>query len=129
MVVVDTDVLSYIFKRHPAGAPFIDALEGRRLVVSFMTVAEIELGMVAAAWGDRLRHRMRRHLHRYEAVESNWEICRYWASVMQESASKGRPMSHEDGWIAATALYLRVPLATNNRRHFQHLDRIRLLVP
>ena len=98
-------------------------------MISFMTVAEIEHGMATAKWGERSRHRMRIHLGSYEVCESNPELCRLWGVVMGESASKGRRMSHEDAWVAATALRLGIPLATNNRKHFQHLDRLRLLFP
>ena len=129
MVVVDTDVVSYIFKRHPLAEPFLSVLEGYPLIISFMTVAEIEHGMATAGWGERRRHRMRRHLREYEVLQSSPELCRLWGAVMEESALKGRPISHEDAWIASTALRLNAPLATNNRRHFDHLDRLKFLIP
>ena len=128
MILLDTDVVSYIFKRHPAAELFVGAFEDYPLWICFMTVAEIEHGMAAAKWGERARHRMRRHLGRYEVCESNPEVCRLWGAVREESTAKGRPMSQQDAWIAATALHLGMPLATNNRRHFHHLDRLQLLV-
>ena len=73
MILVDTDVVSYIFKRNPLAKQFSEALEGHHLVISFMTVAEIEHGMERAKWGERSRHRMRRHMGRYEVCESNTE--------------------------------------------------------
>jgi predicted nucleic acid-binding protein len=36
-------------------------------------------------------------------------------------------MSPQDAWIAATALALDTPLATNNRRDFEHVQKLRLL--
>ena len=128
MIVVDTDVVSYLFKLHPLADPFISALEGHRLFVSFMTLAEIEHGMLRAKWGERLQHRMHRHLEKYEVVNSTRELCRLWSMVMEESASKGRRISPEDAWIAATALRLNLPLATNNRKHFAHLDRLKFIL-
>ena len=86
MIIVDTDVVSYIFKHHPFGQPFVEAFEGHDLWISFMTVAEIEHGMATARWGERLRHRMRRHLGRYEVLKSNPELCRLWGAVMQRDA-------------------------------------------
>ena len=129
MIVVDTDVVSYIFKRHPSAQAFVELLEGHPLYISFMTVAEIEHGMATARWGERLRYRMRRYLSGYEVCESSPMLCRIWAAVMEESASKGRRMSHEDAWIAATAVSLNLPLATNNWKDFLHLEQIRLLAP
>lgn len=41
-VVVDTDVVSYVFKNHPFGSRYDPELAGHIALVSFMTVAEIE---------------------------------------------------------------------------------------
>ncbi len=40
--VVDTDVVSFLFKRDTRAQAYKRHLVGRRLVVSFMTVAELE---------------------------------------------------------------------------------------
>ncbi len=42
-VVVDTDVVSLIYKRHSFSLPYVDLLENRQLVMSFMTLAELRL--------------------------------------------------------------------------------------
>ena len=41
-VVVDTDVASFIFKNHPIGALYEPDLAGCTLLISFMTVAELD---------------------------------------------------------------------------------------
>ncbi len=41
-VVVDTDVVSFLFKNHPIGGRYDPELEDRMALISFMTVAEIE---------------------------------------------------------------------------------------
>ena len=40
-VVVDTDVVSFLFKNHPIGLRYDPELDGRVTLVSFMTVAEV----------------------------------------------------------------------------------------
>ena len=59
MVVVDTDVVSYLFKRHPLAAVYLDLLASHSVMVSFMTVAEIEYGMESDRWGEGRRAAMR----------------------------------------------------------------------
>ena len=44
-IIVDTDVLSFLFKNHPIGQLYDPDLAGRAAGISFMTVAEL---MVAA---------------------------------------------------------------------------------
>jgi predicted nucleic acid-binding protein len=44
-VVVDTDVVSFIFKDHKLSSAYQNILAGRSLAVSLITLAEIEYGM------------------------------------------------------------------------------------
>ena len=41
-VVVDTDVVSYLLKSHPAAFQYLPDLTDRTPMVSFMTVAELD---------------------------------------------------------------------------------------
>jgi len=43
--VVDTDVVSFLFKSHPFAPAYQAILAGRPLAISLITVAEIEYGM------------------------------------------------------------------------------------
>ena len=51
-VVVDTDVASFIFKNHPIGALYEPHLAGCTLLISFMTVAELDRWAIQFRWGD-----------------------------------------------------------------------------
>jgi predicted nucleic acid-binding protein len=50
-VVVDTDVISFIFKDHQLAPVYQAILAGRSLTVSLITLAEIEYGMEVKNWG------------------------------------------------------------------------------
>ena len=54
-VVVDTDIASYIFNWHPSAQGYVDALRGSELILSFMSIAEMRMGAIAAGWGVRRR--------------------------------------------------------------------------
>jgi predicted nucleic acid-binding protein len=129
VILIDTDVVSYLFKGHPLAKAFAARLEGNHLCISFVTLAEIEFGMRAAQWGSHRTHAMRAHLAKFEVIQSNPDLCRMWAAVMSESTSKGRRMSQHDAWIAAAAIHLNASLATNNVKDFRHLDRLKFLRP
>jgi predicted nucleic acid-binding protein len=49
--VVDTDVVSFLFKAHSLAPAYQAILAGRPLAVSLITLAEIEYGMQAKNWG------------------------------------------------------------------------------
>lgn len=52
-VVVDTDVISFLFKNHSLAPAYQAILAGRSLAVSLISLAEIECGMEAKNWGLR----------------------------------------------------------------------------
>jgi len=51
-VVVDTDVVSYLFKSHPIAYLYLPDLAGRTPLISFMTLAELDRWVLAARWGE-----------------------------------------------------------------------------
>jgi tRNA(fMet)-specific endonuclease VapC len=51
-VVVDTDVLSFLFKNHPISALYEADLAGSILLISFMTVAELDRWAIQSRWGS-----------------------------------------------------------------------------
>jgi predicted nucleic acid-binding protein len=56
--VVDTDVVSFLFKTHSLAPAYQTILAGRQLAVSLITMAEIEYGMEVKKWGARLQPRL-----------------------------------------------------------------------
>jgi hypothetical protein len=49
-IVVDTDVASYLFNQHSLAEAFVRLLRGSQLVLSFMSIAELRMGAIAANW-------------------------------------------------------------------------------
>ena len=117
-IVVDTDVISYLFKSHPLATAYQNILAGRPLAVSIITVAEIEYGIEVKNWGTARRDLMRRFLDRFTVLSPDEHTARMWAHVKSSCEKLGRPITFADAWIAAAALQLNVPLATHNLRDF-----------
>jgi predicted nucleic acid-binding protein len=113
-VVVDTDVVSFTFKRDPRALPFRRHLVGQVLVISFMTLAELRTWALIRKWGQASQDRLTRHLGRYHVYFADDPLCQRWAEVVSEARALGRPIEVADAWIAATAMLLGVPLVTNN---------------
>jgi tRNA(fMet)-specific endonuclease VapC len=123
-VVVDTDVVSYIFNWHSSVQRYVNALRGAELILSFMSIAEMRMGAIAAGWGVRRRTLLEQFIGGFGVVYADDALCTSWAVLRA-----GRSLSPQDAWIAATALGLDAPLATNNRRDFEHVQHLRLLSP
>ena len=63
-VVVDTDVVSFLFKNHPIGNRYDPELAGRLPLISFMTVAELERWAIQRNWNARRLNWLHLHLRR-----------------------------------------------------------------
>jgi tRNA(fMet)-specific endonuclease VapC len=128
-VVVDTDIASYIFNWHSSAPGYVQALRGSELVLSFMSVAELRMGAIAAGWGSRRRALLEQFMQGFHIVHSDDAICGAWAKIRAEARSAGTHVSPQDAWIAATAVELSAPLATNNRKDYEHIPSFQLLFP
>jgi predicted nucleic acid-binding protein len=54
-------------------------------------------------------------------------LCRLWGEVWTRARRNGRPIQVADGWIAATALALDVPLLTHKPADFIGVDGLTVL--
>jgi tRNA(fMet)-specific endonuclease VapC len=126
-IVVDTDVASYIFNWHSSAQRYVDALRGSELILSFMSIAEMRMGAIAAGWGVRRRTLLEQFMEGFGVVYADDALCTSWAILRADARAAGRSLSPQDAWIAATALGLDAPLATNNRSDFTHVQKLRLV--
>jgi predicted nucleic acid-binding protein len=117
-VVLDTNIVSYLFKSNAYAQQYRPLLDGRTHVVSFQTVAELEAWTLERNWGARRISELRSYLSRYGVLDSNELLSRRWAQVRLQAKQAGRPIDIADAWIAATALELNVPLVTHNPNDF-----------
>ncbi|CAN5280859.1 hypothetical protein BH24ACT19_BH24ACT19_18090 [soil metagenome] len=121
-VVVDTDVVSYLFKRDSRAEAYRPHLTGRLLVVSFMTVTELDRWALERGWGESRCARMEQHMSNFVVRPFDRSLCRRWAEATDGARRRDRPIGVADAWIAATALRHDVPLVTNNDAHYSGVE-------
>ena len=126
-LVVDTDVVSFIFKHDTRAALYVPHLTGHMLVISFQTLAELELWALAAGCGARRRQQLARHLRRYIVEDSSPALCRRWAEVLDDARRSGSLIATADAWNAATALLLGLPFVTHNRSHYVNVANLTVI--
>ena len=126
-IVLGTDVASYIFNWHTLAQQYVNAVSGSDLILSFMSVAELRMGAMSDGWGGQRRLLLEQFLHGFELFYPADDLCTVWARVRADGRAAGRAISPQDAWIAATALALDAPLATNNRRDFENVRNLQLL--
>ena len=105
----------FLFKGHPNASLYNADLTGRALVISFMTLAELERWPMQAKWGAEKRDRLTEYLKQFAVMPWDRALCTAWAEVMTTARTRGFRIDCADAWIAATALLYSVPLVTHNR--------------
>ena len=117
-VVVDTDVVSFLFKNDSRAQLYLPLMRNRDLLVSFMTEAELEQWILLAKWGvDRVR-RFRIFMTGFASVPSSRDLILQWAEVMVAARANGRRIEAADAWIAATTLLYGATLITHNPKDY-----------
>ena len=121
-IVVDTDVLSFIFKQDTRADLYAPHLKDKVVVVCFMIVAELRQWALIKQWGGAKRQRLESFLQNYMTFHSDDDLCTKWAEATRSAIRNGRPIDSADAWVAATALLHNIPLVTHNRRHYTGID-------
>ena len=112
MIVLDTNVVSYIFNNDSRARFYAEQIRGQRAFISFQTLEEIWHGAYRDSWGNRRKDELTEYLERYEVIWPDPDLVEACARLRSERRSAGRELGLADAWIAATALMLNCPLAT-----------------
>lgn len=115
MVVLDTNIVSYIFNHDARARYYEEQTRGSDLAISFQTLEELLFGARSGGWGQRRLNELLRHLERYEVIWPDPEMVERCAILRGERRARGRTLDTADAWIAATALTLGCPLASHDR--------------
>ena len=120
-VVVDTMVVSALVNsgRNPgAAARYRSVIDGRTVVVSFVTVTEMRFGAIKAGWGEIRRRGLERVLAQLVVVQPDDDLMLTCAELRATCLAAGQALGqkiHEaDRWIAATAMTLGVELISKD---------------
>ncbi len=126
-VVLDTDVLSFLFRNDPLAAAYRPHVAGALAVISFQTLAEVRRWPLERNWGPNRIAQLEQHLRQFVVQFANDDLCHRWAEVRVASKQAGHAIDTADAWHAATAIYLGVPLLSHNRRHYLGVPSLMLI--
>ena len=117
-MLVDTNIISYFFRRDTRAAAYEKHLTGKSLFVSFMTVAELYKWPFEKSWGETKKQELTLYLKNYTVLPYDDALAWAWAELVAKTC-RHRQLSLQDSWIAATAIRHAMPLVTHNRKHFE----------
>ena len=126
-LLIDTDVLSFTYKKDSRAVLYESHLEGNFLIISFMTLAELNLWTLSNNWGEKRKNSFSEFLEDYLVIYADEKLCKIWANIKSDTHKKGRPVETADAWVAAAALMFDIPLVTHNRKHFENISNLKII--
>jgi predicted nucleic acid-binding protein len=132
LVVVDTGVFGANLA--PAGQALTFAyrslLQERRMAISFITDVELRFGATLAKWGQQRLQRLDAAIGRAKTIWPGPDLVHRYVALRTWCVRSGHGLGqkdHEaDRWVAATALWLNVPLVAHDGIFFD-VDGLELL--
>lgn len=125
-MILDTNIISYIYKRDTRANLYEAHLTGQTLFVSFMTVAELYRWPIEKNWGEPKKQGLVQFMKNFAVLPYDDGLAWSWATLVGKTCS-GRPMSLADSWIAATALRHKMPIVTHNKKHFENIPDLTII--
>jgi|SRR6266481_4052942 len=126
MLLVDTNIVSYFYRTDNRAKSYEGHLVGKRLFISFMTVGELYKWPFERNWSERKKEGLVQFLKNYTVLPYDDALAWKWAELVSKTC-RGRPMSLQDSWIAATALRHGMPLVSHNAKHFEKIPGLNLI--
>jgi tRNA(fMet)-specific endonuclease VapC len=127
VILLDTGVFSFLLKGDSRAQSYASRLWGRKLALSFITVAEVFQWAAVHKWDQPRIEQLEQHLQGYVILPFDIALCRLWAEIRARCRAAGHPLASQDAWIAATALRYRLTLATHDPRDLKHVQGLELI--
>lgn len=114
-------VISWLFedRPNPRADRYREPIGSEPVVLAFQTVMELRFGALRARWGELRRRRLERRIAEIAVVQPDDEMITACAELRMRCQQTGHALGDKrhdgDRWIAATAIRLRIRLASHDR--------------
>ena len=127
MYLLDTNICIYIInKRSKSVMKRLYKINPEDIVISSITVAELEYGASKSARRDQNRTALYNFLSSFEIINFDTRDAEVYGIIRAELESKGKPVGPYDMQLAAQALTRNLIFVTNNTAEFGRIPQLKL---
>jgi len=127
MYLLDTNICIYAMKaRYPLLNKKLLSIDPRQILISSVTVGELEYGIAKSDRPIENRHVIDLFLSAFEIISFSTSDARTFGCIRAELARKGTPIGPYDTMIAAQALCRSLTVVTHNTDEFSRVEGIKL---
>ena len=124
--LVDTDWVIHHLNGHPTITQRLQDLHREGLALSVVGLAELYEGVSYARDPDQSEARLAEFLESVQLLGIDEETAKIFGRERGRLRASGALIGDMDLLIAATALQYNLVLLTNNRRHFERIEGLRI---
>lgn len=122
MYLLDTNICIYAMKnKYPNINKKIFSINSNDIVISSVTVGELEYGAAKSQWGECSRNALNAFLANYEIISFNAYDAVYFCQIRAALALKGLPIGFYDVMIAAQGVARNFTVVTHNTKEFSRI--------
>ena len=130
LYMLDTDISSFIIKKHPITVMKVmqNKVEmGHSICISSISYAELLLGAERSGNPQQLLDLIGEFSDRLDSIEA-WDnsAAKHFSILQSHLFKQGTPIGANDTMIAAHALSTQAIMVTNNQKHFQKVPDLKL---
>lgn len=121
--LLDTDIAIYIIKKKSERLlRKLDAFRPEQIMVSTITVAELELGAAKSEHPERNRLALTKFLIPFSILDFDYSAARVCGRIRATLEARGTVIGPMDLLLAAQAVSRELGLVTNNVREFRRVE-------
>lgn len=126
MYLLDTDIIIYSLKGNAAVQENLRRHRNASLCVSVISLMELYYGAYKSQRVESNLAKVKTIEKTLKAIQAGEEVVELFGMLKSKLEAKGQPADDFDLVIASTALAHNLILVTNNTRHFQKVEGLRL---
>ena len=125
--LVDTDWIIHYLSGVESIVEKLQALQKEGLAVSIISLAELYEGVYSSKDSQAAQEGIDDFLKNVSVVDINEEICQIFGRERSRLRKQGNLIGDFDLLIASTSLNYELTLLTNNLKHFERVEGMRLI--
>lgn len=126
MYLLDTDIIIYSLKGHAAVLENLRRHRNASLCVSVISLMELYYGAYKSQRIESNLAKVKTIEKTLKTIQAGEEVVELFGMLKSKLEAKGQPADDFDLVIASTALAHNLILITNNTRHFQKIEGLRI---
>lgn len=127
MYLLDTNICIYAINgRHPNLTEKFLTIHPSEILISSITVGELEYGAAKSNWGEHTRHTVRTFLASYDILPFNADHAIVFGLQRAKLAFSGTPIGVLDLMIASQGVASNLTVVTHNTREFARVEGLKL---